>query len=59
MNTAFLSNQGSAFVSAPGDPKPNQDGGGVWARGVGGEFTSKFSNAGTGTRHLGSGTRCP
>ncbi len=48
LSTAFLSNQGSAFVSAPGDPKPNQDGGGVWARGVGGEFTSKFGNTGTG-----------
>ena len=30
--TAFLSQQGSAFVSAPGDPKPDQAGGGVWAR---------------------------
>ncbi len=56
MNTAFLSNQGSAFVSAPGDPKPNQDGGGVWARGVGGEFTSKFSTSGTGTVTSGPGT---
>jgi opacity protein-like surface antigen len=55
MNTAFLSNQGSAFVSAPGDPKPYQDGGGVWARGVAGEFTSKFNTAGTGTVTSGPG----
>lgn len=56
LSTAFLSNQGSAFVSAPGDPKPNQDGGGVWVRGVGGEFTSKFSNSGSGTVTSGAGT---
>jgi opacity protein-like surface antigen len=56
LSTAFLSNQGSAFVSAPGDPKPNQDGGGVWARGVGGEFTSKFSNTGTGVVTTSAGT---
>src|SRR5215213_6664131 len=30
MSTAFLSQQGSAFVSAPQDPKPDQPGGGVW-----------------------------
>jgi opacity protein-like surface antigen len=55
MNTAFLSQQGSAFVSAPGDPQPDQPGGGVWTRGVGGEFTSKFNNAGTGTVTSGPG----
>ncbi len=49
MSTAFLSQQGSAFVSAPGDPKPNQPGGGVWIRGVGGEVTNKFTSNGTGT----------
>src|ERR1700688_3409319 len=49
MSTAFLSQQGSAFVSAPGDPKPNQPGGGVWIRGVGGEVTNKFSSNATGT----------
>ena len=32
MSTAFLSQQGSAFVSAPGDPQPGQPGGGVWTR---------------------------
>ena len=35
-NTAFLS-QSTAFVSAPGNPAPNQEGGGVWVRGIGGE----------------------
>jgi opacity protein-like surface antigen len=47
LSTAFLTQQGSAFVSAPNDPKPDQPGGGVWAREVGGEVTNKFtSNAG-------------
>jgi len=49
MSTAFLSQQGSAFVSAPGDPKPNQPGGGVWVRGVGGEVTNKFTSNVTAT----------
>jgi opacity protein-like surface antigen len=48
INTAFLTQQGSAFVSAPGDPQPNQPGGGVWVRGVGGEVTNKFSSTSTG-----------
>jgi opacity protein-like surface antigen len=38
VTTAFLTQQGSAFVSAPPNPLPNQPGGGVWARGVGGEL---------------------
>ena len=29
INTAFLTQQGSAFVSAPADPAPDQPGGGV------------------------------
>src|SRR3954447_16234726 len=41
INTAFLSQQGSAFVSAPNNPAPDQPGGGVWIRGVGGEVTTK------------------
>jgi opacity protein-like surface antigen len=53
--TAFLSQQGSAFVSAPGDPKPNQEGGGVWTRAVGGEVTNKFSSNATGTIVSGAG----
>ena len=31
VNTAFLTNT-SAFVSAPGRPQPDQQGGGVWGR---------------------------
>src|SRR5690349_19530821 len=37
-NTAFLT-QSTAFVSAPGNPKPNSEGSGIWIRGVGGELT--------------------
>jgi opacity protein-like surface antigen len=55
MSTAFLSQQGSAFVSAPGDPQPNQEGGGVWTRGVGGEVTNKFTSNATGTVASGAG----
>jgi opacity protein-like surface antigen len=51
VNTAFLTQQGSAFVSAPANPVPDQPGGGVWARGVGGEVnvssTSKSSGIST------------
>ena len=39
-NTAFLT-QSTAFVSAPPNPAPNQEGGGVWARAIGGEMTTK------------------
>ena len=42
-NTAFLS-QSTAFVSAPGNPAPNQEGGGVWVRGIGGEVTTKSTS---------------
>jgi opacity protein-like surface antigen len=45
LSTAFQTQQGSAFVSAPSDPKPDQPGGGVWVRGVGGEVTNKFSTS--------------
>jgi opacity protein-like surface antigen len=37
-NTAFLS-QSSAFVASPPNPAPDQPGGGIWARGVGGHTT--------------------
>ena len=37
-NTAFLA-QSSAFVAAPPNPQPDQPGGGVWARGVGGHLS--------------------
>src|SRR5687767_14835211 len=33
INTAFLTNT-TAFVSAPGNPAPNQQGSGAWVRGV-------------------------
>ncbi len=49
LSTAFLTQQGSAFVSAPSDPKPDQPGGGVWVRGVGGEVTNRFTSTATGT----------
>ena len=49
LSTAFLTQQGSAFVSAPGDPKPDQPGGGVWIRGVGGEVTNKFTSTASGS----------
>ena len=38
-NTAFLT-QSTAFVSAPGNPKPYSERSGVWVRGVGGELTT-------------------
>ena len=46
VSTAFLTQQGSAFVSAPANPVPDQPGGGVWARGVGGHVNvSSTSNS--------------
>jgi hypothetical protein len=53
IRTAFLTQQGSAFVSAPGDPKLDQPGGGVWVRGIGGEVTNKFSSGATGNLNAG------
>ncbi|CAL79567.1 hypothetical protein with a putative signal peptide; putative pertactin (N-terminal) and outer-membrane immunogenic protein (C-terminal) [Bradyrhizobium sp. ORS 278] len=52
VNTAFLTQQGSAFVSAPANPAPDQPGGGVWARGVGGQvnISSSSQSAGTSTQ---------
>lgn len=38
-NTAFLT-QSSAFIASPPNPSPDQLGGGVWSRGIGGEFTT-------------------
>jgi len=55
ISTAFLTQQGSAFVSAPNDPKPDQPGGGVWVRGVGGEVTNKFTSNSTGALTAGAG----
>ncbi|ABE38251.1 Outer membrane autotransporter barrel [Rhodopseudomonas palustris BisB5] len=42
-NTAFLT-QSTAFVSAPRNPAPNQEGGGVWTRAIGGEVTTKSTS---------------
>jgi opacity protein-like surface antigen len=39
-NTAFLT-QSTAFVGSPANPKPDQEGGGIWARGIGGEINTK------------------
>jgi opacity protein-like surface antigen len=38
--TAFL-NQTNAFIGAPANPQPNQVGGGVWTRGVGGRMDTE------------------
>ena len=53
-NTAFLT-QSSAFVSAPPNPKPNQEGGGVWARAIGGDITTKSTSTTTNISLLGIG----
>jgi outer membrane autotransporter protein len=47
-NIAFLS-QSNAFVAAPPNPQPGQDGGGVWVRGVGGNLDLKSTTAVTAT----------
>jgi opacity protein-like surface antigen len=49
-NTAFLT-QSTAFVGSPANPAPGQEGGGVWARGIGGEITT--NNRGTSTYNIG------
>jgi opacity protein-like surface antigen len=45
VNTAFLT-QSTAFVGAPPNPAPDQTGGGVWTRGVGGEVNVKSTSSG-------------
>jgi opacity protein-like surface antigen len=42
-NTAFLT-QSSAFIGSPADPQPDQEGGGVWARGVGGHLSTSTTS---------------
>ena len=49
LDIAFLT-QTSAFVGTPNNPQPNQLGGGVWIRGVGGQNT--VSSTGTATPGL-------
>jgi opacity protein-like surface antigen len=39
VNTAFPT-QSSAFIGSPANPQPDQQGGGVWARGVGGHLSA-------------------
>jgi outer membrane autotransporter protein len=46
LNTAFLT-QSTAFIGAPGNPRPKQEGGGVWVRGIGGEIDSKNTTVST------------
>lgn len=45
-NTAFLT-QSTAFVGSPANPRPNQEGGGVWARGIGGDINTKNNSTAT------------
>ena len=56
-NTAFLT-QSSAFIGSPANPQPDQQGGGVWARGVGGHLsastTATAGNISFGTPQQGS-----
>ncbi len=49
VDTAFLTQQGSAFVSAPPNPMPNQPGGGVWGRAIGGEVNTSTTSVSVGT----------
>ena len=49
VNSVFLTQQGSAFVSAPPNPAPDQPGGGVWARAVGGEANISSTSVTNGT----------
>jgi hypothetical protein len=46
LDIAFLT-QSTAFVSSPSNPRPDQLGGGIWVRGVGGENTVSSSGATT------------
>jgi opacity protein-like surface antigen len=55
VNTVFLTQQGSAFVSAPANPTPDQPGGGVWARAVGGQVDIKSTSNSTGVTTTGAG----
>jgi opacity protein-like surface antigen len=46
VNTAFLTST-SALVSAPGSPQPDQQGGGIWGRAIGGEVEAKSTSLST------------
>src|SRR6516162_10413951 len=43
VNTAFLT-QSSAFIGSPPNPQPDQEGGGVWTRGVGGHVSTSTTS---------------
>jgi opacity protein-like surface antigen len=47
-NTAFLT-QSSAFIGAPPNPEPNQPGGGIWTRAVGGRVDITSASTSTNT----------
>jgi opacity protein-like surface antigen len=56
VNTAYLT-QTTAFVSAPGGPQPDQQGGGAWARGIGGTVdTDNTGRSTVNTANLGFNT---
>lgn len=48
VNTAFLTN-GSAYVSAPGNAAPDQQGGGVWTREIAGKVDTQASSTFSGS----------
>src|SRR5262249_33672311 len=54
-NTAFLT-QSSAFIGSPANPQPNEMGGGIWARGIGGRIdTGNYGVTGIGGGGAGGG----
>jgi opacity protein-like surface antigen len=53
VNTSFLT-QSTAFISAPGNPAPNQEGGGVWGRAIAGEMTTKSISTTTNVAAVGA-----
>jgi hypothetical protein len=55
-STAFLTNT-SAFVSAPAGPQPDQQGGGVWGRTIGGSVETKNGFATPGSVNCTTTTR--
>ena len=52
-NTAFLL-QSSSFIGSPPNPAPDQQGGGIWVRGVGGQVNIKSNTTTTVTQTRGS-----
>jgi opacity protein-like surface antigen len=57
VNTAFLGTNTSAFVSAPANPAPNQQGSGAWVRGISGSVETENTGVTTiNTSQLGFNT---